>query len=250
MPESTRRRRPLRRAAALIAVLAITTGWVQAASRFDPITTSSFASARGGEIALAADTAGIREAPGWQHLIADRSAEAALTVDARSLLQARLRALQMPAPVRVAAPPPVAKVRVVKATVRAYSGRNHVWIPSLGISRTVYLFPCARRRAPDNLMYRWGCAGRNNVYLLGHAWGVMKPLRDAYNAGRLRVGMLAIYADENGNIRSYRVTQWRVVDPASSAWAIASQSVPSMTLQTCVGPGGIYRLTVRLVAVD
>ena len=237
-----------------MAVLAITTGWVQAASPFDPMTASSPASARGGEIALAAATAGSREALGWQHLFADRSAEAALIVDARTLLQARLRALQMPAPVRVAAPAPApapgVKARVVRSTVRAYSGRNHVWIPSLGISRPVYLFPCTRRRAPDNLMYRWGCAGRNNVYLLGHAWGVMKPLRDAYNAGRLGIGMLAIYADGSGHIRSYRVTQWRVVDPTHSSWAIADQSVPSMTLQTCVGPGGIYRLNVRLVAVD
>ena len=32
------------------------------------------------------------------------------------------------------------------------------------------------------------------------------------------------------------------------AWAIASQPVASMTLQTCYGPNNEYRLLVRLVA--
>lgn len=130
-----------------------------------------------------------------------------------------------------------------------YSGRNHVWIPSLGISRPVVPFECTRKREPDNYMYRWGCAGRNNVYLLAHAWGVFKPLHDAYERGQLRVGMLAIYADGSGRIRAYEVTEWRVVDPVDSHWAIASQPVPSMTLQTCVGPRGVLRLNVRLVEV-
>ncbi|MBI2782311.1 MAG: hypothetical protein HYX55_11025 [Chloroflexi bacterium] len=253
MPESRLRRRPVRSAAALITVLAITTGWVQAASRFEPVPARSLEATRGADIALAADKAGIREAPGWKHLVSDRSAEAALIVGARPLLQARQLAVRLPEPARVAAPAPapVVKARaVVKATVRAYSGTNHVWIPSLGISRPVYLFPCTRSRPPDNLMYRWGCAGRNNLYLLGHAWGVMKPLHDAYTSGRLRLGMIAIYADGNGRIRSYRVTEWRVVDPVDAAWAKASQPVPSMTLQTCVGPNGSLRLNVRLVAVD
>lgn len=247
MTESTLRRRPLRIAAALIAVLAITTGWVQAASPFGPATASSLASARGNDIALAADKAAVREAPGWQHLVADRSAEAALIVDARPLLQARLRALQMPAPVRVTGPAPAATAHVVKPTPKAPSIRNHFWMPAIGISRPVYTFACTRRRAPDNLVYRWGCAGRNNVYLLGHAWGVFKPLHDAYLSGRLKVGMIATYADGNGRIRTYRITSWRVVTPADSAWAIASQPVPSMTLQTCVG---LNRLNVRLVAVN
>jgi len=130
------------------------------------------------------------------------------------------------------------------------SGRNHFWVPALGISRPVYSYPCARKTAPANLIYRWGCAGANNVYILGHAYGVMKPLHDAYTSGRLRVGMLAIYADGKGNIRSYRVTEWRLVRPTNGAWAEASQPVPSMTLQTCIGAQSQWRLIVRLVAVD
>jgi len=147
---------------------------------------------------------------------------------------------------------------VVKATVKApapkpaapkpsYSGTNRFWIPSLGLNYRVHLFECSRSRDPDNYIYRWGCAGANNVYILGHAYGVMKPLHDLYARGGLRKGMVAIYADGAGRVHWYRVTEWRVVDPSEAAWAIASQPVPSMTLQTCVGKDGSKRLNVRLV---
>ena len=131
----------------------------------------------------------------------------------------------------------------------AYRGRNHVWIPSLGVNRSVSAFPCSRSRAPDNLVYRWGCSGRNNVYLMGHAYSVFKPLHDAYVQGRLTRGMQVVYADNNGRVRTYAVVWWKVVRPTTAAaWAWAAQSVPSMTLQTCVGPNGNLRLMVRLVA--
>lgn len=130
-----------------------------------------------------------------------------------------------------------------------YQGTNHVWMPTLGISKPVYLFPCSRGTAPDNLVYRWGCAGTNNVYLLGHAYGVFKALHDAYYNGKLKVGMPVIYADGSGHEHLYRVTTWRVVSPVDAAWAIASQPLPSMTLQTCVGADGSQRLNVRLVEV-
>jgi hypothetical protein len=131
-----------------------------------------------------------------------------------------------------------------------YHGTSHVWMPTLGISKAVYLFPCSRGTSPDNLVYRWGCAGSNNVYLLGHAYGVFKALHDAYYNGKLRVGMPVVYADSKGRVHLYRVTTWRIVDPANAAWAIASQKRPSMTLQTCVGPNGSLRLNVRLVQVN
>jgi hypothetical protein len=138
----------------------------------------------------------------------------------------------------------------VPTPARSFSGRNHVWIPSLGMSYPVELFSCNRKRPPDNYMYRWGCAGSNNVYLLGHAYSVMKPLHDAYVRGRLFKGMVAIYADGKGRLHTYQVTEWRVVDPVDSEWAIASQPVPSMTLQTCLGKRSQWRLNVRLVAID
>ncbi len=135
------------------------------------------------------------------------------------------------------------------AVASSYRGRNHVWIPSLGIDRSVSAFPCSRSRAPDNLVYRWGCAGRNNVYLMGHAYSVFKPLHDAYVQGRLKKGMQVFYADNDGRVRTYSVIWWKVVRPTTAAaWAWAGQSTPSMTLQTCVGPNGNLRLMVRLAA--
>ena len=138
----------------------------------------------------------------------------------------------------------------VPAASASYSGRNRVWIPSLGINRSVSAFPCSRSRPPDNDLYRWGCAGRNNVYLLGHAYGVFKPLHDAYVTGRLKKGLKVIYADGAGRLHTYSVIWWRVVKPTTAAsWAWAAQSRPSMTLQTCVGARSDQRLMVRLVQV-
>ena len=111
-------------------------------------------------------------------------------------------------------------------------------------------FPCDRSRPPDNYVYRWGCAGANNVYLLGHAYSVFEPLHDAYVSGRLHRGMEAVYADAGGRIHRYTVRWWKLVRPTTSAsWAWAAQRVPSMTLQTCVGRNSQYRLMVRLVEV-
>ena len=132
----------------------------------------------------------------------------------------------------------------------SYRGRNHVWIPSLGINRSVSGFSCSSSAYPGNRVYRWGCAGRNNVYLLGHAYSVFKPLHDAYVSGRLRVGMKAYYADGSGRVHAYKVIWWKLTRPTTAAsWAWASLSRPSMTLQTCVGSQSQYRLMVRLVRV-
>jgi len=137
-------------------------------------------------------------------------------------------------------------------SVRAGSlrGRNHFWFPAVGISRSVSSYACSRNTALANIVYRWGCAGRNNVYIMGHAYGVMRPLHNAYISGRLRVGMKAYYADGNGRTHTYVVKWWKLTRPTTAAkWAWASQSVPSMTLQTCVGANSEYRVMVRLVEV-
>jgi sortase (surface protein transpeptidase) len=159
-------------------------------------------------------------------------------------------------PAQAAVSPKVTASTTTKSTgssattaTTVYRGKNHVWIPSLGINRDVVFFPCSRSKPPGHQIYSWGCAGKNNVYLFGHAASVMKPLYNAYYSKRLKVGMKVVYADGNGKVRTYKVTTWKVVLPENSAWAIAAQSRPSMTLQTCVGANSKYRLVVRLVAV-
>lgn len=205
----------------LLLVLAVTTGWAPSVVRTEHAPSVSMGH-------RVDDIAGVPANP-------------PATADPHGRVARPERALPVVAETDTLAAAPVAQ---------SVSGRNHFWVPALGISRAVYSYPCSRKTAPANLIYRWGCAGANNVYILGHAYGVMKPLHDAYTSGRLRVGMLAFYADGNGNIRSYEVTSWRLVRPTDGAWAEASQPVPSMTLQTCVGARSQWRLIVRLVAVD
>jgi hypothetical protein len=131
----------------------------------------------------------------------------------------------------------------------ALRGRNRMWMPSLGISKAVSFFSCSSSAYPGNRVYRWGCAGRNNVYLFGHAHSVFKPLHDAYVRGRLQKGMKVYYADGDGKISTYSVRWWKVTTPDRGEFAYASQSRPSLTLQTCVGKRSQYRLIVRLVKV-
>ena len=159
-----------------------------------------------------------------------------------------------------AAPAKRTTPKITKPTVRhattagprpaSYTGRNHVWIPSLGVSQSLAFFSCTRSTPPGNSVYRWGCAGTNNVYLLGHAYSVFKPLHDAYLNGRLVKGMKVYYADGSGRTHVYVVKWWRLTRPTTDAsWAWAPQAVPSMTLQTCMGANSAYRLIVRLVQV-
>jgi len=152
-----------------------------------------------------------------------------------------------PKPTAKAAPKPTA---APKPAAVSYTGRNHVWIPSLGINDAVSLFACTRSTPPDNYVYRWGCAGTNNVYLMGHAYSVFKPLHDAYVSGRLQPGMKVYYADGAGVTHVYAVSWWKLTLPTGDvSWAWADQAVPSMTLQTCVGANSQYRLIVRLEQV-
>ena len=135
------------------------------------------------------------------------------------------------------------------ASAASYKGRNHVWIPALGVNRSVSSFSCSSSAYPGNRVYRWGCAGSRNIYLFGHAHSVFKPLHDAYVRGRLSKGMKVVYADGNGNVSTYAVSWWKVTTPDKGAWAYAAQSRPSLTLQTCVGARSQFRLIVRLLKV-
>jgi hypothetical protein len=142
---------------------------------------------------------------------------------------------------------PVARIAQPVPETTHYKGRNHVWIPSLGVNRSIASFSCSSKAYPGDRVYRWGCAGSNNIYLFGHAQSVFEPLHDAYIAGSLRKGMALYYAGNDGVVHTYAVRWWKVTTPDKGAWAYASQSTPSLTLQTCVGARSQYRLVVRLV---
>ena len=148
--------------------------------------------------------------------------------------------------------PPARAVRPARTAAPASGphGRNHVWSGSLGLDRSVRWFPCSRSRPPGPAVYRWGCAGTNNVYLFAHAGGPFQRLHDLYVRGSLRRGMTVAYADAGGRVHRFAIAWWKVVLPTAGDFAFAAQSRPSMTLQTCVGPHDSYRLVVRLYQAD
>lgn len=131
-----------------------------------------------------------------------------------------------------------------------YQGRNYLWFPSLGIHHAVSWYACSASYALSYAaVYRWGCAGANNVYLMAHAGGIFGPLYTAYYAGRLKAGMLVVYADGDARIHYFRLQWWKTIPPAGdvSSWAYDAQPVSSLTLQTCVGPDSSLRLVARFV---
>jgi hypothetical protein len=136
------------------------------------------------------------------------------------------------------------------AAPRTYRGTNHLWYPALGINQPVGWFACDSPNAPGPLVYRWGCAGANNVYLLAHAGGKFQPIYNAYYAHRLKTGQLVVYADGKGHVHYYKLAWYKVTPPlASSHWAWDPQPVSSLTLQTCLGSHSELRLFVRFVEV-
>jgi hypothetical protein len=145
---------------------------------------------------------------------------------------------------------PQSKPARTASAPQPYKGTNHVWSAALALNRSVSAFSCSRSRPPDNLIYRWGCAGQNNVYLFAHAGGPFKRLHDLYVRGGLKRGMTVTYAGPSGQVHRYRVAWWKVVLPTNGAFAYAALSRPAMTLQTCVGLHDRYRLVVRLYQSD
>jgi hypothetical protein len=148
-----------------------------------------------------------------------------------------------PSPAPTASPAP-------KAAAPAPALRkNSLVISALGINASIKsLSTCGGLIA--NAVYRWPCAGHNNLYLLGHAYGVFKPVHDGYHAGKLKAGMVALYVDAKGKVHRYRLA-W-VQDLPIATWGKgatwAATSGPAITLQTCDGASDNYRIIVRFVA--
>ncbi len=125
--------------------------------------------------------------------------------------------------------------------------------PAIGLDERVYDFGCRGGVLPD-LVERWGCAGANNTYLLGHAWGVFAPLLDAFARGTLRVGETA-WLTVYGQTRAYTVAWIRLVPDSyvwdglgGQDWAWNATARPSLTLQTCWVATSDHRIIVRLTS--
>ena len=133
------------------------------------------------------------------------------------------------------------------ANAVAFGGRNRFSIPTLGINSTIGTTSCGVL-IPNGIWY-WPCAGRNNRYLMGHAWGVFAPIHDGYHSGLLTAGLIALYSDGAGVVHRYRLL-W-VEDLPVAVWGKgatwAATSGPVITLQTCDGATDNYRIIVRFV---
>jgi hypothetical protein len=141
--------------------------------------------------------------------------------------------------------PPTAKPAAVRPAVSI--ARNRFDIPGLRIDAPIGVTTCGG--LIPNGIWKWPCAGQNNLYLLGHAWGVFKPLHDGYHAGLLTPGLTALYTDGSGVVHRYQLLWVEHLTVAvwgqGATWAATSG--PVITLQTCDGATDGYRIIARFV---
>lgn len=154
---------------------------------------------------------------------------------------------------RLVAPQATSQPRPAPAAPAAprYVGHDHFWFPALGINASVTWYACSRNDYPAPIVYRWGCAGTNNVYLFGHAANAFSALYRAFYASTVKIGQVLIYADHAGVIHPYRISVVRLENgalPADYNWAVGDQPVPSLTLQTCSKVVGID-IEVRAIEI-
>ena len=260
----TRRRRPalLTALALLLAVESVTTVAVRAAEITDArtqlaaaaaVTTAPHVAPR----AIPPAATALRPPVHDVRLPTDALAPAATTIRGRVRADAVRRTVAAPRPAvraRVIQPKPAkpatGKAATHKVAARSSGsarrgqmiGRNHVWSPALGIDKRVYAFSCSRSRKPGNVVYRWGCAGRNNVYLMGHArTSSARSTPPTTTDGSPRPeGLLRRLGRQAPHLRGSLV-EGRRTDPGCRLGVGVAHS-PSMTLQTCLGRHSEYRL--------
>jgi hypothetical protein len=153
---------------------------------------------------------------------------------------ASLEVTSSPVPAAVTPKPKVAPVAPV---IVVHS--NRLTIPVLGLDGNIGTTSCGG--LIPNGIWLWPCAGQNNLYMLGHAWGSFAPIHNGYHAGLLKVGLVALYTDGAGVVHEYRLI-W-VQDLPVATWgegtSWAATPGPVITLQTCDGAGDAYRIIVR-----
>jgi Sortase domain len=179
-------------------------------------------------------------------------------------MPATIRRRLLPLLIAIAISAPGGAATVGQAAVGAASDAQAITYPYLGrfsfpvangLVKSVYDWGCRGGTVP-NLVLRWDCAGKNNMYLLGHASSVFNPVLDAWRDGRLKGGKLAYWKRSGGVTQTYKVAWVRLVPKSyiwngltGDKWAWNATTRKTITLQTCWGTASAYRLIVRLVLV-
>ncbi len=149
------------------------------------------------------------------------------------------------------------------SSAAALANGGSLRFPGLGasgretLSGTIYNWGCRGGTIGESI-YRWGCAGRNNRYLMGHAYASFEPLHDFVAARGVGAGTRALVGKPvylrtgTGAVLRYRVAWARVASVGSwgatgDAWAWNATADPSLTFQTCYGARSQYRIIVRAV---
>lgn len=134
-----------------------------------------------------------------------------------------------------------------------YAGKNHLWVPALGMSEEVRTWGCKGGTLP-NYVYIWTCAGTNNLYLLGHnnkyVFGPFVSYYDRHGKA-LPKGMDLYYANSKGKVTHYKLTFTKIVRYGSDAQMrliYDNLGTPSVTIQTCYR-GTDPDLMIRFVKV-
>ena len=132
-----------------------------------------------------------------------------------------------------------------------HQGRNHVWMPALGIDRSVASYACSNALVPRQPRVPLGLRRQQQRLPL-------RPRRQRLQAAPRRVcprppaqgheALLCRWRGHGPHVQGRRGGRSR--RPTKGTWAYQSLARPSLTLQTCVGAASQYRLIVRLDRVD
>lgn len=157
------------------------------------------------------------------------------------------------AEVKSVAKAPSASPKSTSAKKPSYKGKNMFWYPALGIKASIKGYGCQYGGNPKGIgrgLYTWGCSGKNNTYLLAHAYSTFHPIQIGYHTGRLKKGGLVYYADAKGKVTRYKVAWIKRIPlktwKTSQFGYFAAMDRKTLTLQTCDGSRSQYRIVVRL----
>src|SRR6266550_1296043 len=181
---------------------------------------------------------------GDHRLFVQRAREEKAALTALQVLTAAAAATPMPVVAPVANAGPAVAAGAAKPPRSLVVRANTIVIPRLGLSQPVGWYSDCLGRAPVPRwgVWRWGCAGVNNIYVMAHNPGVFTPILG------LRAGDIVQYGDPSGRIHTYRVSSTTIVSN-TQMWPLGATPSSTLTLQTCWTWDGTRDFIVRALEI-